>query len=173
MIFNQKEPEKKVSNFTLKRSLLTFFCFFLLVAPQQISAGDNDEVPIETEQNSIEHPQTDHESQGEFNDLNYDEFFKEQTKNTPDNFYLKLLNMLFVLGLLIAFMIIGSWMIKRMMRTRLTQMNVNSQIKIIDSRPLQKAVLHLVEANGKRILIAESVSGVTFLATIHYEEQGS
>lgn len=89
-----------------------------------------------------------------------------------DSFYLKFLNMLFILALVITFMILGSWMVKRLMRTRLSQMNQSCDIKIIESRSLStKATVHLLEVRGKVVLIAESASGISYLATVHAEEK--
>ncbi len=58
----------------------------------------------------------------------YDENFflvdpsSKQVKE-QDTFQGKFLNMLFILGLLIGFMILASWLLKKMMKSRITQIN--------------------------------------------------
>ncbi len=78
------------------------------------------------------------------------------------HFYSDLFNMLFTLGLLIALLLMGSWIVKRLMHTRLHQINTTSSIKIIESRALStKSVIYLLEIQGKEIAVAESINGIT------------
>jgi flagellar biogenesis protein FliO len=72
--------------------------------------------------------------------------------------------MLVILGLLIGFMFLASWSLKRMMRSKVEQLNVGNAIKIIDSRNLSTRVtIHLLEIESKKYVIAESPTGVTSL----------
>ncbi|WP_068470363.1 FliO/MopB family protein [Candidatus Protochlamydia phocaeensis] len=85
----------------------------------------------------------------------------------PDNFQVKFMNMLFVLALLIGFMILASWMLKRMMKTRVTQLNSSSIIKVLETRYLSpRSTLYLLDLQGKQLLIAESATGVTALTSL-------
>jgi flagellar biogenesis protein FliO len=82
-----------------------------------------------------------------------------------ENFQAKFINMLIILGLLIGMMIVASWTLKRMMRTRVAQMNTASEIKIQESRHLSpRATIHLIDVQGEQLLIAESPTSVTLLA---------
>lgn len=82
----------------------------------------------------------------------------------------KFIRMLVILALLIAFMLIASWALKHMMRSRLTQLNTESQIKLIESRSLSsKCILHLLEVEGKHFLIAESPTKVISMQPIKME----
>lgn len=83
-----------------------------------------------------------------------------------DNFQGKFFNMLFVLALLVAFMIIASMMLKRMTRQRVLNMNTQSLIKILETRPISpRATLYLINIEGKDLLIAESQAGLNHIAT--------
>lgn len=89
-----------------------------------------------------------------------------------DTFQSKFFHMLFILGLLIAFMMIASWSLKRMMRSKATNMNSISNIKVLETRYLSpRATLYLVEINDKQVLIAESPAHVTYLATLSESEK--
>jgi flagellar protein FliO/FliZ len=86
--------------------------------------------------------------------------------NEPDNFQAKFLNMLFILGLLIGFMVLASWMLKKMMKSRVTQINQASSIKILETRQLSpKSALYLIEVEGKIILIGESQTMINHIAS--------
>jgi len=97
---------------------------------------------------------------------NFDSFFtREEAKS--DDFRSKFANMLLILGLLIAFMLVASWAIKRMMKNRTTQLNSDSYIKVLETRYLSpKSSIHLIEVLGQGILIGESNAGIHQLAKI-------
>lgn len=97
----------------------------------------------------------------------YDTLMKRVEQDQPDNFQVKFMNMLFMLGLLIGVMILASWFIKRMMKTRLEQINTGSSIRVVEARYLSpKTTVYLLDAMGKGILVAESHTGVTYLTTV-------
>jgi len=86
--------------------------------------------------------------------------------DTPDDFQGKFMNMLFLLALLIGFMLLASWMLKRMTRTRAASLNQGSDIKILETRNLSpRTILHLIECQGKNLLVAETQMGVSLLST--------
>lgn len=83
-----------------------------------------------------------------------------------DSFESKFIRMLVILGFLIGFMILSSWILKKMMRSRVQQMNTSSDIKLYETRPLSpRCTLYLVEVEGRRLLIAESPSNITHIAS--------
>lgn len=96
----------------------------------------------------------------------------ESTQNSSkaqevDKFQDRFFHMLYILALLIGFMIVASWLIKKLMRTRTEQLNTTSLIRVIETRPLStKATLHIIDINGKGILIAETHTKVTKLGEV-------
>ncbi|HYG40740.1 MAG TPA: flagellar biosynthetic protein FliO, partial [Cytophagales bacterium] len=89
-----------------------------------------------------------------------------QPPKESDNFQAKFLNMLFILGLLIGFMILASWALKRMMKARVTQINQTSLIKLLETRPLSpKSIVYLIEIENTKILVGESQNGLNYLAS--------
>ncbi|MBA2368992.1 MAG: flagellar biosynthetic protein FliO [Candidatus Protochlamydia sp.] len=90
----------------------------------------------------------------------------------PDDFQSKFMNMLFMLGLLIGFMLFASWLLKRMSRSRVTNLNQGSDIKVLETRYLSpRATLYLLDLHGKNILIAESPMGVSHISSFRSLEE--
>lgn len=82
-----------------------------------------------------------------------------------DKFFAEFLNMLATLGFIIALIFIIAWFFKRMMNTRMEQINSTSLIQVVEKRALSpKTALYLLEVENKTILIAETPSGVTPLS---------
>jgi flagellar biogenesis protein FliO len=76
---------------------------------------------------------------------------------TESHFLAEFLYMMFMLGLLIGAVLFATWFLKRMVNTRLTQLNESSNIKVIEKRTLSpKSSLYLLEIDGKEIILAES-----------------
>lgn len=91
----------------------------------------------------------------------------ESVQPSTGDLYLEFFKMIFMLGVIIAFLLMIMWFIKRMLSTRIEQLNTTSVIKILERRPLtQKTVIYVVEAYDKRILLAESHGGVTLLSDL-------
>ncbi len=100
------------------------------------------------------------------------ETFNNLRNRPEDDFQSKFMNMLIVLGLLIGFMVLASWMLKRLMRTRINQLNSTSSIKVLETRHLSpKSTLYLLDVMGQGLLIAESQTGISHLATLPLEEE--
>lgn len=79
--------------------------------------------------------------------------------------YVEFTKLAFMLGLIIAFMLMIMWFLKRLFNTRVEQMNLTSLIKILERRTLSpKTSLYIVEVNDRRIVFAESHNGVTVLS---------
>lgn len=90
----------------------------------------------------------------------------------PEDFQAKFMHMIFMLGLLIGFMLLASWFIKRMVRTRSEQLNTTSNIKVLESRYLSpKATIHVLEILGDGYVVAESPGGITYLTKIPLGEE--
>lgn len=99
-----------------------------------------------------------------------DPLFQDVTtkpEKETETFEAKFMNMLFILGLLIGFMILASWALKRLMKTKMTQINTSSNIKVLETRYLSpRASLYLIEVENQKILISESPTTVTYLTAI-------
>jgi flagellar protein FliO/FliZ len=96
-----------------------------------------------------------------------------QTQQT-DYFYKEFIKMLGVLGLILGFILLSAWLLKKLMTSRIQQVNVLSPIKILESRPLTpKTTVYLLEIQGKEIAIAESQNGVTLLSEFSHVSQSS
>lgn len=81
-----------------------------------------------------------------------------------DQFYGEFIKMMVMLSLIIAFLLILLWFVKRMMNSRLEQLNVNSMIKVIERRSLTaKTSLYIIETMDKSYILAESQNGITVL----------
>ncbi len=87
-------------------------------------------------------------------------------------FFGELVNMFFVLGFIIAAMLIIAWVLKRLLNTRLQQMNTTSPIKILERRSLTpKSAVYLLEIHGKGIIIGETPHGITSLGEVVLPEE--
>jgi len=96
----------------------------------------------------------------------------EGDEKESDTFQAKFFKMLIILGLLIAFMMIASWSLKRMMRNKVTNMNQSSDIRVLETRYLSpRATLYLIEVEGKRLLIAESPAHVSYLTSMNQTQE--
>lgn len=92
----------------------------------------------------------------------------EESKPESDDFQAKFFRMLFILALLIGFMIVASIALKKMMKTRIGALNQGSQIKVVDSRSLSpRTVIHIIEVEGRRLVVAETASTATLLASLN------
>jgi len=90
----------------------------------------------------------------------------EEPNLSDDRFFFNLMQMLTTLGLIIALLFFVSYFLRKLLSSRTQQLNVSSDIKILESRAISsKATIHLLEVQGKQITIAESHTGVTLLST--------
>ncbi len=79
-------------------------------------------------------------------------------------FFKEFLNMLLYLGGTIAFIVFFIWILKRLLATRVGQVNETSSIKIIEHRLLsQKTSVYILRISGKIVAITDSINGVTLL----------
>lgn len=99
-------------------------------------------------------------------DPNFPDTAPTEGERAPDDFQGKFVRMLFILVLLIAFMILASWALKRMMHTRVAQINDTSRIKLIETRTLStRSTLYLLEIDDASFLVGESAAGLFRLDT--------
>lgn len=82
-----------------------------------------------------------------------------------NRFFEEFLHMLLILGFIVAGLLFASWLLKRVMSNRLEQMNVSSAIKVLERRPITpKSSIYLLEIHDRRIVVGESLNGLTLLA---------
>jgi flagellar biosynthetic protein FliO len=82
-------------------------------------------------------------------------------------FYSDFINMLTTLGMLVALLLLATWFLKKMTRTRQLQLNTSSLIKILEQRQLSpRSTLHLIEVGGKTLLIGESPTAIAQLSEL-------
>lgn len=100
-------------------------------------------------------------------------FLEEIEKNNQQqdtHFMREFFNMLFILGAMVAVLMLLTWFMKRMVSGRLTQLNVASPVKILERRALSnKTTIYIIEIAGKVVALAESHNGVTLLTEVPRE----
>lgn len=84
--------------------------------------------------------------------------------NDTDHFFNEFINMMTTLGIIVAIVFIGTWFLKKILNTRIEQLNTSSLIKVIERRPINpKTTIFLLEIKGQGVILAESTNGVTQL----------
>lgn len=151
-----------------------FFSVYLLFPSSGLAEQTAEEPPPTTHAATTDESVPAHPKESQFSHLidhpHLPDSLIERAENETDTFQSKFLNMLFILSLLIGFMILASWMLKRMMKTKIGLQNTASNIKILETRYLSpRATLYLVEIQEKSFLIAESPTAVTFLSSIPHD----
>jgi flagellar protein FliO/FliZ len=165
------------------KSYFFFPLFFLYILSLPLSAFSQENsieqsrAKLQTVPSSPDTLPADHQEGSDFKyDIepeNIPQRWENHAMRESDTFQTKFLNMLFILALLIGFMILASWALKRLMRSKMTQLNTNSDMKIIETRYLSpRATLYLVEVQNQAFLIAESPTAITYLATLSLEGGG-
>jgi len=93
-------------------------------------------------------------------------------ETTSEGFFFEFLRMMFMLGILLGLLLLVSWFLKRMLNTRMEQINTSSPIKILDRRNLSpKTVIYVIDVHGKRSVIAESPNGVTYIGDLNMKSE--
>ncbi len=91
-----------------------------------------------------------------------------------DKFMTEFMNMLTTLGLIVVFIFLVTWFLKRMLNVKIQQMNTTSLIKIIERRALSpKTAIYLLEIGGKEIAIGESPQGITLLGDFNTAQESA
>jgi len=87
-------------------------------------------------------------------------------------FLSEFVRMLSILGMMIGALLLVAWVLKRIMHTRIQQMNATSTIHIIERRALApKSALYLLEVEGQRMVVAESPAGIQHLTNLKEERE--
>ncbi len=88
-----------------------------------------------------------------------------------DRFFSEFMNMLTTLGLIVAIILLATWFLKRMVNSKIQQLNTTSLIKIVEQRTLSpKTSLYFLDIQGKGFILAESINGVTSLGSFDVSE---
>lgn len=88
-----------------------------------------------------------------------------------DHFLNEFINMLTTLGVIVAVILIATWFLKKMVHTKIQQLNTTSVIKIVERRTLTpKTSLYLLDIKGVGFIVAESINGVTSLGSFDVNE---
>ncbi len=75
------------------------------------------------------------------------------------------------LGVILFFLVLAAWALKRMMASRVQILNESSRIKILERRNLApKLAVYVLEVEGKGIVICETPTGVELLTTFKPDE---
>lgn len=146
-------------------SLLTLFCHIsgLLPAQEKITSHPN---------TSIEQPyQSSQEKNTPPNPFSTIDLEEQKGGGGDDRFLLEFGKMLIMLSFIVGLIFFFTWVLKRLMHSRLQQTNTSSQIKIIEQRTLTaKTNLFLLDIKGTGVVIAESMNGVTQLGNFPLTE---
>jgi len=87
--------------------------------------------------------------------------FEAPTTPIPQNFQKTFIRMIVSLVILIGFLILTYWSLKRMARGKQFEKNQSSTIKILEKRSLSpKTLLYLIEVEDQKILMSESQNEV-------------
>lgn len=99
-------------------------------------------------------------------------FPEEEVRGDEGHFASQLLQMLLMLGLLLGLLLFTSWFLKRMMNTRIQQVNGNSAIKVLEQRAVStRTTVYALDIEGKTYIFAETPSAVTPLYPIQETNQ--
>lgn len=83
------------------------------------------------------------------------------------NYWGDFVNMIVTLMIIVGLIFISIIVLKKIMRSRLLQVNRGAKIKILERRPLnQKASLYLVDIMGKSIVVGESQAGIHLISEL-------
>jgi flagellar biosynthetic protein FliO len=91
-----------------------------------------------------------------------DENIQDMTKELKSyNYWGEFVNMLFTLFFVIILIVLSVWLLKRIMRSRVQNLNRSNGVKILERRPLtQKSSIYLIDILGKGLVISESPAGI-------------
>lgn len=94
-------------------------------------------------------------------------FPEEEVKGDDGHFTMQLLHMFLMLGLLIGLLLFTSWFLKRMMQSRIQQVNVNSAIRVLEQRAIStRTTVYALDIEGKTYILAETPTSITPLYPI-------
>ena len=89
----------------------------------------------------------------------------QTTSGGEDHFMRDMMQMLLTLAMIVGIIFLITWFLKKMLNTRIQQLNTSSEIKILERRSLTpKTAIYLLEIKGKGVIIGESTNGLTHLS---------
>lgn len=89
------------------------------------------------------------------------EILAQRDEAGSGKFMEEMLNMFIVLAGIVGVMVLVSWVLKKVLNTKMLQINQTSGIKVIERRTISpKVQIYLLEIRGKGFVIAESPQGV-------------
>ena len=87
------------------------------------------------------------------------------------SFWTEFFNMTVTLTLIVATLILITWGLKKLMSSRLKQMNSTSEIRILERRTLSpKSSIYLIEVMGHIIVVGETPAGLQRLGEISSDD---
>lgn len=82
---------------------------------------------------------------------------EETTVEATTSYEFAFFKMIAMLVVLLVFVCVSGWLLRKLAQGRLRQSNSNKSIKVLERRALsQKSMLYIIEYGGKQILLAES-----------------
>ena len=87
------------------------------------------------------------------------------------NYWGDFVNMLMMLGVILVLIFVSVFALKKLMRSRMQQLNKSTGIKIVERRNLNsKASLYVVEILGKSVVISESPACIHLVTELPEEK---
>lgn len=112
----------------------------------------------------ISHPTWTQDQPDQQEQIDQKDFF--DSMDAPITYKGAFIKMMLTLLALIALIVISVWMLRRISRGRMKQMNFGRTIKVLERRPLSaKSILYLIEVSGKKVLISESQLEIQTITT--------
>jgi len=150
------------------KDVLRFFCIFALslccLAFHRLPAQ---ETPSQPEKGTTLQEET-----GPTFPAAFEEELKKAEEQGESKFYSEFMNMLFYLGIIVAFIFVFLWILKRLLSSQMQQANVTSSVKILERRALtQKTSIYVLQVFGRVLTVADSTNGVTLLSDVPYSEE--
>lgn len=103
----------------------------------------------------------------------FEDILRDETQTNNDHFFAEFIHMLTVLGFIIGLILIVAWILKKMLNTRIQQVNTTSDIKILERRSLSpKTTIYILDIKGLSVAVAESQNGATLLGPIKNNNDG-
>lgn len=152
----------------MKFSPKFFISVFFLLCHSLFFADESDYISKQHKQNQeiSEAKTTTPRFQPGLTDTDSTNFFQEQETDSPVTYKGTFTKMILSLLSFILLIVFSVWILRKISRGRVKQMNYGREIKILERRPLSaKSVLYLIEVSGKRIVVSESQLEVRTITT--------
>ncbi len=98
------------------------------------------------------------------------DFTLDASERGSPNYWGEFTSMLMTLGVILLLIFVTVFVLKRLMRSRVKQLNSQAGIKVLERRALNaKASLYLVDVLGKGVVISESAAGIQLITELPEE----